>query len=36
VVEEPHWNPLAHHHESTLVDPDGFVVVLHSPFDPNG
>jgi catechol 2,3-dioxygenase-like lactoylglutathione lyase family enzyme len=36
VVEEPHWNPLAHHHESTLVDPDGYVVVLHSPFDPNG
>ena len=36
VVEEPHWNPLAHHHESTLVDPDGYVVVVHSPFDPAG
>lgn len=36
VVEDPHWNPLAHHHESTLLDPDGYVVVVHSPFDPNG
>jgi catechol 2,3-dioxygenase-like lactoylglutathione lyase family enzyme len=36
VVEEPHWNPLAHHHESTLLDPNGYVVVLNSPFDPNG
>jgi catechol 2,3-dioxygenase-like lactoylglutathione lyase family enzyme len=36
IVEEPHWNPLAHHHESTLVDPDGYVVVLHSAFDPGG
>jgi catechol 2,3-dioxygenase-like lactoylglutathione lyase family enzyme len=36
VVEEPRWNSLAHHHEATLVDPDGYVVVLHSPFDPTG
>jgi catechol 2,3-dioxygenase-like lactoylglutathione lyase family enzyme len=36
IVEDPHWNPLAHHHEATLVDPDGYVAVLHSPFDPNG
>jgi catechol 2,3-dioxygenase-like lactoylglutathione lyase family enzyme len=36
VVADPHWNPLAHHHEATLVDPDGYVVVVHSPFDPNG
>ena len=36
VAEEPHWNPLAHHHEATLVDPDGYVAVLHSPFDPTG
>jgi catechol 2,3-dioxygenase-like lactoylglutathione lyase family enzyme len=33
VLEPPHWNPLAHHHEATLVDPDGYVVVLHSPFE---
>jgi catechol 2,3-dioxygenase-like lactoylglutathione lyase family enzyme len=36
VVEAPHWNPLAHHHEATLRDPDGYVVVLNSPFDPAG
>jgi hypothetical protein len=30
--EEPHWNPLAHHHEAALVDPDGYVVMLNSPF----
>lgn len=36
VVEDLHWNPLAHHHEATLVDPDGYVVVVHSPFDPTG
>jgi catechol 2,3-dioxygenase-like lactoylglutathione lyase family enzyme len=36
IVESPHWNPLAHHHEATLRDPDGYVVVLNSPFDPNG
>lgn len=33
VVEAAHWNPQAHHHEATLVDPDGYVVALHSPFD---
>ena len=33
IVEEPHWNPLAHHHEATLVDPDGYVVVVNSPFE---
>jgi catechol 2,3-dioxygenase-like lactoylglutathione lyase family enzyme len=32
VAEEPNWNPLAHHHEATLVDPDGYVVMLHSAF----
>ncbi len=36
LVAEPSWNPLAHHHEATLVDLDGYAVVLHSPFDPNG
>ena len=34
VASEPQWNPLAHHHEAALVDPDGYVVVLHSPFEP--
>jgi len=33
VVEPPHWNPLAHHHEATLVDTDGYVVAIHSPFE---
>jgi catechol 2,3-dioxygenase-like lactoylglutathione lyase family enzyme len=32
IAEEPHWNPLAHHHEATLLDPDGYVVVVNSPF----
>lgn len=36
VVQAAHWNPLAHHHEATVVDLDGYVVVLHSPFDPAG
>ena len=36
VVEDPHWNPMAHHHEATLVDPDGYVVVVHSPFEHGG
>ncbi len=35
-VAEPSWNPLAHHHEATLIDPDGYAVVLHSAFDPAG
>jgi catechol 2,3-dioxygenase-like lactoylglutathione lyase family enzyme len=32
---EPQWNPKAHHHEATVLDPDGYVVVLHSPFEPD-
>jgi catechol 2,3-dioxygenase-like lactoylglutathione lyase family enzyme len=32
IVEEPNWNPLAHHHEATLVDPDGYVVMVNTPF----
>jgi catechol 2,3-dioxygenase-like lactoylglutathione lyase family enzyme len=28
------WNPQAHHYEATLSDPDGYVVVAHSPFEP--
>jgi catechol 2,3-dioxygenase-like lactoylglutathione lyase family enzyme len=30
---EPQWNPTAHHHEATVLDPDGYIVVLHSPFE---
>jgi catechol 2,3-dioxygenase-like lactoylglutathione lyase family enzyme len=35
IVERPHWNPQAHHHEATLVDAEGYTVVIHSPFDPD-
>ncbi|MFN0090898.1 MAG: VOC family protein [Acidimicrobiales bacterium] len=34
VLAGPAWNPLAHHHELTLRDPDGYVVVVHTPFQP--
>jgi catechol 2,3-dioxygenase-like lactoylglutathione lyase family enzyme len=34
VLEAPHWNPLAHHHEFTVRDPDGYVVVIATPFEP--
>lgn len=33
VLEAPHWNPQAHHYEATLMDHDGYVVAIHSPFD---
>ena len=33
IVEQPHWNPLAHHHEAMLVDADGYIVVINSPFE---
>jgi hypothetical protein len=33
VLEAAHWNSLAHHHEATLMDLDGYVVAIHSPFD---
>jgi len=36
VLAAPAWNPLAHHHEFTLQDLDGYVVVVHTPFDPQG
>lgn len=32
IVEGPLWNPVAHHHEATLVDPDGYVVAVCTPF----
>jgi catechol 2,3-dioxygenase-like lactoylglutathione lyase family enzyme len=35
ILEAPHWNPLAHHHELTVRDRDGYVVVVHTPFDPS-
>lgn len=34
IAEEPKWNPFAHHHESTLIDPDGYIVVVNTPFEP--
>ena len=34
VLSEPLWNPLAHHHEFSLCDPDGYVVAVHTPFSP--
>ena len=36
IVERPHWNPLAHHHEATMIDADGYIVVIHSPFETDG
>jgi catechol 2,3-dioxygenase-like lactoylglutathione lyase family enzyme len=32
IVEDDHENPLAHHREIWLRDPDGYVVVISSPF----
>ncbi len=32
VLAEPAWNPLAHHHEFSIRDPDGYVVAVHTPF----
>jgi catechol 2,3-dioxygenase-like lactoylglutathione lyase family enzyme len=34
ITQEPFWNPVAHHHEATLVDPDGYVVIVNTPFEP--
>lgn len=34
IAVEPNWNSLAHHCESTLIDPDGYLVVVNTPFDP--
>ena len=31
VLSEPAWNPLAHHHEFALRDPDGYVLAVHTP-----
>jgi catechol 2,3-dioxygenase-like lactoylglutathione lyase family enzyme len=35
VLSAPAWNPLAHHHEFSLRDPDGYVVAVHTPFTPD-
>ena len=35
LAEEPNWSPLAHHYEAALIDPDGYVVMLCSPFQPD-
>jgi uncharacterized glyoxalase superfamily protein PhnB len=32
VLSEPSWNPLAHHHEFSLRDHEGYVVAVHTPF----
>lgn len=32
ILEDDHENPLAHHREIWLRDPDGYVVVISSPF----
>lgn len=36
VVEDVHVNPLAHHREIWLRDPDGYVVVVSSPYGDTG
>ena len=33
---DPRWNPLAHHHEADMTDPDGYTIVVNTPFDPAG
>jgi catechol 2,3-dioxygenase-like lactoylglutathione lyase family enzyme len=32
ILEEPHVNPLARHRECLFLDPDGYKVVLSSPY----
>ena len=36
VLSPPAWNPLAHHHEFTLRDPDGYISAVHTPFSADG
>jgi catechol 2,3-dioxygenase-like lactoylglutathione lyase family enzyme len=33
VLAAPAWNPQAHHHEFTVRDPNGYVVVVNTPFE---
>jgi hypothetical protein len=35
ILEDDHENPLAHHREIWLRDPDGYIVVVSSPFGQN-
>jgi catechol 2,3-dioxygenase-like lactoylglutathione lyase family enzyme len=35
VLSEPAWNPQAHHHEFTVTDPNGYVIVVHTPLEPD-
>lgn len=34
VLEAPHWSPVAHHWEFAVRDPEGYVLVVASPFQP--
>lgn len=34
-VEARRWNSLAHHYEATLTDPDGYIVMVNTPFTPD-
>jgi uncharacterized glyoxalase superfamily protein PhnB len=34
VLGPPTWNPLAHHREFTIADLDGYVVAIHTAFEP--
>ena len=36
VLQAPSHNPLAHHWEFAIQDPDGYVLLLATPFDPQG
>jgi catechol 2,3-dioxygenase-like lactoylglutathione lyase family enzyme len=36
VAEGPSYNPLADHLELSLIDPDGYVVIINSPFGLRG
>lgn len=36
LLEAPHHNPVAHHWEASLRDPDGYLIFVATPFDMNG
>jgi catechol 2,3-dioxygenase-like lactoylglutathione lyase family enzyme len=36
ILEPPHWNELAGHRECLFLDPDGYKVVLASPYGDRG
>ena len=35
VESPPTYNELAHHTEFVVVDPDGYAIAVHTPFDPS-